>query len=146
MKPLSKLNCIMLVDDDEPTNFIHELAIKQLGCTEHIRIFDYAETAMDYLAHSLDPEEKDPYYQKPDLIFLDINMPRTNAWEFIEEYRKHPANDTMGIIVMMLTTSLNPDDKVKAKAIHEIAGYYNKPLTRQILEEILSTFFPGKIN
>ena len=136
----------MLVDDDEPTNFIHEHVIKEADCAKHIRIFDYAETAMDYLAHSLNATGEDTYYQKPDLILLDINMPRTNAWEFIEEYRKHPLNSTRGIIIMMLTTSLNPEDKERAGAIHEIAGYYSKPLTTKMLEDIFSRFFEKKAN
>jgi CheY-like chemotaxis protein len=144
MNQLHKINCIMLVDDDEPTNFIHNLVITRADCARHVRIFDYAETAMDYLHHCLDSNEKDTYYQKPDLIFLDINMPRTNAWEFIDEYRKQPGYQTKDTVVIMLTTSLNPDDQLKAEGMPEIAGYYNKPLTEQVLQQIIAKHFDTK--
>ena len=135
----------MLVDDDDPTNFLQEKILRLSGCTENIRVFEDALQALDYLSKSLDPERNGPYYQKPDLILLDINMPRVNGWDFIEEYLKHSENKKDGVIIMMLTTSLNPDDREKAGAIHEISGFYTKPLTLEMLEAILEKHFPDNL-
>lgn len=140
MSSLKKFNCILLIDDDEPTNFIHQLVIDEAQFTRHIRVFDYAEDALAYLAHCASPDEKNEYYEYPDLILLDINMPRVNAWEFAEEFRKHLNAFKKPAPIIVLTTSINPDDRERAKKIPEICGFYVKPLTGKILEDIRAIF------
>lgn len=134
----------MLIDDDEPTNFIQERVVQRAHCTDNIRVFDDAELALEYLAKSLDSETDNEYYVKPDIIFLDINMPRTNGWEFIEEYKKHTQAEKDGVIILMLSTSLNPDDVQRANSIREIAGFNNKPLTEEKLMQIIKKHYPEK--
>ena len=77
----------------------------------------------------------------PDLIFVDINMPRMNGWEFLEEYNKLADQFKSQAIVVMLTTSGNPDDKAKAKLSKVISDFITKPLTKEILEGIVKQYF-----
>lgn len=131
-----KLQCIALIDDDEPTNFLHKLVIDRHQCTEHVVVFQDARTALAYLADTTDPD-----YVRPNLIFLDINMPDMNGWEFLLAYHQLTEEQQAQIVVMMLTTSLNPDDRARAEEIEGVSGFLAKPLTKQLLQEILEQHF-----
>lgn len=133
-----KLKCILLVDDDEATNYIHEMVIKQVDWVESIRAVQGGHEALDYLKLMVDGK-----YPQPDIIFLDINMPAMSGWEFLEEYEKLQANQKAHIVVVMLTTSLNPEDanKAKEKSIH---GFMNKPLTPAMVEELIKQHFSNR--
>lgn len=132
-----KLNSILLIDDDEPTNFINSLVIKKAECAEKVIVKQGAYEALQYLK-SLD----EGVHPCPDLIFLDINMPAMNGWDFLEEYRLLEEKHKGKVIIVMLTTSLNPDDEEKARNIKEINDFKNKPLTLDILKEVLLKYFP----
>lgn len=127
-----KLNTILLIDDDEPTNFLSRMLIEEAHCAEHIQIADSGKVALDYLSNG---------NNSPDLIFLDINMPAMNGWEFLEKYRELEKVKQGKIIIIMLTTSLNPDDKIKAGQIPEIAGFEIKPLSSELIDRIIEKYF-----
>ena len=137
----NKLNCILLVDDDEPTNFLNKMILEDVNCTENIEVADSGQNALDYLQKASGNGSP----SSPELIFLDINMPAMNGWEFLERYsaleKKHKAN----VVIVMLTTSLNPDDRAKAGSIPDVSGFETKPLTQEKLEVILKKYFPEKV-
>jgi CheY-like chemotaxis protein len=95
-----------------------------------------AKEALDYLVSR--NENKTP---RPDLIFLDINMPGMNGWEFLHEYNKLDKQLQSRAIVIMLTTSENPDDQMKAKGINVVSDFKTKPLTVEMLEEVIDKYF-----
>jgi CheY-like chemotaxis protein len=68
-------------------------------------------------------------------------MPAMDGWEFLERYRSLPAERKADIVLIMLTTSLNPDDELKTQAIPEVAGFENKPLSQQRLNLLLEKYF-----
>jgi CheY-like chemotaxis protein len=136
-----KLNCILVIDDDEPTNFFTRIILEEGNCCNHIRTVQSGQEALDYLAQSEKPDADPNLFPSPDLIFLDINMPAMNGWEFLEEYKKLNIAPQHKIIMVMLTTSLFPEDKAKAARADEISGFENKPLTLEKLEKILKTYF-----
>ena len=132
------LNCVLLIDDDEDDNFFHQRIIQKANITHRIDTVENGEEAITYLTT---PSENSRYPQ-PDLIFLDINMPRMNGWEFLEAYQKLDSDQQGGTIVIMLTTSLNPADISKAKDISQVNDYKTKPLDREMLKEIVDRYFP----
>lgn len=131
-----KLNCVILIDDDEPTNFLHRRVIERYGCAERIEVFQEAQRALDFLSTT-----ENGAYVKPELIFLDINMPGMNGWDFLKAYEKLSEEQRAEIVVLMLTTSLNPDDKAQAESFDEVSGFLSKPLTKELLKEILEQHF-----
>ncbi|TVZ28453.1 CheY-like chemotaxis protein [Gillisia sp. Hel_I_86] len=130
----NKLNCILLIDDDEAVNFIHNRVIKKSGCANEVAIARNGQEAIDFLITKVDNK-----YPQPDLIFLDINMPVMNGWEFLEAYEKLEKEQKGKELIVMLTTSLNPDDKEKAKKIAHINDFHPKPLSVEHLNKILET-------
>jgi CheY-like chemotaxis protein len=135
----TKLNCVLVVDDDEPTNFFTNIILEESGCVNQVKMVQSGMEALDYLVQS-DKTGTDPVaYPSPDLIFLDINMPVMDGWEFINEYRKLKMRER--VIVVMLTTSLFPEDKEKADAIGDISGFENKPLTVEKINRIVEKYF-----
>lgn len=132
----TRFKTILLIDDDAATNFIHKTVIKRAKITENIVCVDGGQKALDYLT-----TESDGVYPQPELIFIDINMPGMNGWEFIEEYRKLPESQKGGITVVMLTASANPDDEVRARELGIINDFKIKPLSQEMLEGILAANF-----
>jgi CheY-like chemotaxis protein len=137
----NKLNCILLVDDDAPTNYLNEEIIRDVDCVDHVQIAETGKEALDYLASRGQFTTNGSIYPQPDLIFLDINMPGMDGWEFLQEYEKLPPDQRGKMIIVMLTTSLNPEDELKAKASDGIAGFITKPLTREMVQDILERHF-----
>jgi CheY-like chemotaxis protein len=137
-----KLNCILLVDDDEPTNFLNRLAVEEVECTQTIKVIPGAREALDYLACAGQSEPLNKDCPTPEIIFLDINMPAMDGWEFLQRYEALPDAHKSSIIVIMLTTSFNPEDELKARKIPSVKEFRNKPLTPALLKDILHRYFP----
>jgi CheY-like chemotaxis protein len=133
-----KLNCVLLIDDDEPTNFMSNLILEEVNCASHIKIMQSGKNALEYLSKSTTKHNDQPY---PELIFLDINMPAMNGWEFLDEYNELSKQVPKKPIIIMLTTSINPDDKLKAKKIGLVDGFENKPLTSNMIESLIEKYF-----
>ena len=121
----------MLVDDDPDTNMYNEIILNKMDASENIIIFQNGKEALKYIA------EKD---DRIDLILLDINMPVMNGWQFVEQYEKLEKGKQTAIVVVMLTSSINTDDRIKAEAFNSVKKFINKPLTAKLIEEILALF------
>jgi CheY-like chemotaxis protein len=135
-----KLNCVLLIDDDEPTNFLNKMIIEETGLVEEVKVAQSALEALDYLSGKGQAGANNEL-PTPELIFLDINMPAMDGWEFLEKYDQLSPEQKAAIIVVMLTTSFNPEDEQKAERISYISSYRNKPLTQEILMGILEEHF-----
>jgi CheY-like chemotaxis protein len=133
-----KLNCVLLVDDDEPTNFLSKMVVEKAACTDHIQVAQSGKDALEYLSRISENNSDNP---GPDLIFLDINMPAMDGWEFISRYNNLTSLQKDKIIMVMLTTSLNPDDRLRAIDMPAVTGFESKPLTPKKLETILHNYF-----
>lgn len=136
LKLKRKLGLVLLIDDDEPTSFLNEFIIKKLGITERVFSVMNGQKAIEFLT-----ELKSNGDCLPDLIFLDINMPRMNGWEFLTEYEKLGCvNEECSVVI--LTTSTNPEDKERAGQIKSVSGFIGKPLTNESLRNLLKEHFP----
>ena len=123
----------MLIDDNPHDNFFHERAIKAYDESDIVIAKESGTAALEYLNAGTDP--------RSDLIFLDINMPGMNAWEFLEKYVLLDQTIKGQPIIIMLTTSGNPFDLAKAKEWDCISDFITKPLTKEKMKEIADKYF-----
>lgn len=137
----NKLNCILLVDDDEGTNFYNEIIIDKANITNHVEITLNGKEAIEYITYSGEDHEDVTIHPKPVLILLDINMPVMDGWEFLESFQKLKEKHKGKAIIVMLTTSSNPDDRTRAISTLNVADFKNKPLSAKILNEIMEKHF-----
>ena len=128
-----ELKCIMLIDDNTDDNFFHEREIKKANHDNIVITKSSGKAALEYLNSRKEPHS--------DLIFLDINMPGMNGWEFLEEYSKLATELQSQAIIIMLTTSDNADDLEKAKTWSVISDYITKPLTKEMIKDITDKYF-----
>jgi len=126
----------MLVDDSHDDNFIHERAIKQQYLGINIITKTTGEDGLIHLR--MTPGNNNLL---PDLIFLDINMPGMNGWEFLKEYDQLEKAMQSKAIIIMLTSSKVTEDMDRAKQWSFVSDFITKPLTREKLNVIGRKYF-----
>jgi response regulator RpfG family c-di-GMP phosphodiesterase len=131
----NKIICIMLVDDNQDDNFFHEREIKKYDLASIVITKNTAWDALEYL------QSKNPKDRTPDLIFLDINMPGMNGWEFLQKYNRLGKEQQSKAVIIMLTTSDNPDDASRAMTWSFVSDYMTKPLNKAKIEYIVQQYF-----
>jgi CheY-like chemotaxis protein len=123
---MKKVHCILLVDDDETSNFISQSVIDKMSFAEHIHQAINGKEALDFL---LDQCTRELIDSCPQVVFLDINMPVMNGLEFLSEFSKHDQNFLHIPEIFILTSSNDPDDKAHTDQYAMVKGYISKPLT-----------------
>ena len=122
----------MLIDDNEADNFYHKHVLEQSRAAKSILVMEAADHALDFFKKHPETEI--------DLVFLDINMPRMDGFEFLEKYRELKKGDTGASIFIMLTTSMDPKDRKRATEL-DAKGFIDKPLTTELINTILNEHF-----
>ena len=117
---------VMVVDDSDVDRFVAQHVIKVHGLSHEVICVDSARDALAYL---MSPENIPDGL--PEIIFLDINMPEMSGFDFLREYEKLPENIKKNCIIMMLTTSLNENDRIKAQENKYVLNFLNKPLNKE---------------
>lgn len=120
---------ILLIDDDEPTNYLNNILLTEMKLAEEIVIMQTAIEALNYIDEK---KKKDPSLL-PELIFLDLNLPAMDGWEFMHNFEQMQIH----IDIIILTTSLNPDDRELCRNFPSIKGFVSKPLSKDAIEQLL---------
>ena len=131
-----KLENILLIDDSESDNFYHKRKLTKLGISDNIHVTYGGQEALDFLKEKVNGK-----FQKPILIFLDINMPGMNGWEFLEEYHKLEEVQKARVVLSMLSNSVDSQDKDRALSFTGVSEYISKPLSEDVVRTILETHF-----
>lgn len=116
-----------MIDDSTFDQMIYQRIATKSGLVETLIQFLDATEAIEYLA--------DPDKPNPDIILLDINMPRMDGFEFLEAATERFGADICPIVVM-LTTSLNPKDEQRAMSFNVVRDFLSKPLTQDQLRSL----------
>lgn len=130
---IKRLGCIMLVDDDDSTNYLHKIIIEEMQITEQIFIARNGQEALDTISNHLKEDKC------PDLIFLDINMPVMDGFEFLQEYNELNFTEASPIVIMV-TSSSYPADIERAHQL-SVSEYISKPLNEEIITALLKKHF-----
>ncbi len=131
-----KYHTVMLIDDNEIDNFIDEKLIKAFGFAENVYVHSSARSALEALKILASVQMDLPDKLIPTYIFLDVNMPFLDGFNFLDQYDLLPANFKDSIKVIMLTSSVNPVDSEKASQYKQVYKYFQKPLTEKMLSQL----------
>jgi CheY-like chemotaxis protein len=126
---MQKINKILLVDDDGAMNFLSKIILKKLDAAKEIEIAENGLVACKLV-------EQDDC---PDIIFLDIKMPLMDGFDFLDSFEK--MNRCKKVKIVMLTSSLRPEDQEKAFQYKSVVDYIEKPLTTEKVDKLMNRFF-----
>ena len=122
---------VLLVDDNDIDNFINERIITSSSFSEIVDVKTSAQAALDFLKANLSNPE-----MLPEVIFLDLNMPVMDGFAFLDEYEKFPDRLKKTCKIIVLSSSISPDDINRASTNPLVQKYLNKPLAEKYLEAI----------
>ncbi|NNG11133.1 MAG: response regulator [Arenibacter sp.] len=129
MRTLTK---ICIVDDDDIYRFTIERTLESLELATKTMTFSDGEQAINFISDHLNEDA-----ELPDIIFLDIDMPVMDGFQFMEEYEKIKSNVAKDMTIYMVSSSLDPVDIDSAKKISSISDYIVKPISSDRLKSIL---------
>jgi CheY-like chemotaxis protein len=129
---MNKINCVLLVEDDKVTNFLNERIIRGLKITDNIKITFNGDDGLDFIRNFAAENSN----QAPEIILLDLNMPGTDGFEFINTFKTMHFENQDKIKIIVLTTSMHEHD-IKQLIDDKRIGYINKPLAEEKLVSAL---------
>ncbi|TGL41544.1 response regulator [Leptospira perdikensis] len=125
---MKQLSMVFLVEDDVITTFLIKTLMEKFSFADEIQGFQNGEDALNaLLSGTVDP----------DLLFLDLNMPIMDGWEFLNAINQHPKYAKLPIYI--LTSSIDPTDKARSAEFQNVKGYLVKPLSLKDLQSINPT-------
>lgn len=133
---MKKINTILLVDDDQTSNFLTKNIIQHLKITDNIETSENGEEALAFIREKCLDVNGNMNERCPELILLDINMPVMDGFEFLENFQKLPNSLDKSIQVVLLTSSSHREDIAKSKQ-YNVSAYIDKPLTEDKLRRIV---------
>ena len=117
------MNQVLLVDDDQDHALLFERILKQVDTSKSLTVFSDADALLNYLQE-----------HKPDLIFLDLNMPCKNGLQCLQEIRKEPAFNNIPIVVYSSSTHMTD---IQRSYLYKADLYMVKPFNSEHLKNAL---------
>lgn len=121
---------VCIIDDEWICRFIIQKVIERTTVDTQIAQFVNGQEAFDFISN-----ENSKPWSLPGLIFLDINMPIVNGWQFLNLLQGLEPNG-YNPSIYITSSSQDPDDLARAKTYPAISGYISKPVTQKVLEKI----------
>jgi CheY-like chemotaxis protein len=130
-----KYHTIMLIDDNEIDNLINQKIIESSSIAKHIFTHTSGKSAIEFLKN-MEKIASKVENVLPEIIFLDIDMPLMDGFQFLDEFNKLSNETKKYCHIVMLTSSINPQDMNKSKKYDYVKKYVNKPLTQDSLKKL----------
>jgi CheY-like chemotaxis protein len=124
----AKTTCVVLIEDDQAMNYFHQRLFEKQNFADSVLSFTNAAVALNEIQKLKNIKKLS--------IFLDLNMPQMNGWQFIEALADLKLEQDFQLQLFVLSSSVNPNDLFKAKQIPEITDYLTKPLSIEMLNTI----------
>lgn len=131
------LNKILCIDDDPITLMLCKKVISKSEFSSEIDSAHNGEEALEYFDNLRTEKDSNNEINPPELIFLDLNMPIMNGWEFLDIFTKN--NYTISFPetkVIVLSSTIDPKDIEKSKSYPMVINFLSKPITREMLDSI----------
>lgn len=136
------LKSILLVDDDEISNLFNQIFISKLDVNVNVDVVLNGKEAIDFVTSI----RNSPNTLLPCLLLLDIKMPLMNGWQFLDAYESSVSQEVKdNIAIVMLTTSEDEGDAIKAMNNPNIKDFIQKPLSEEILFKLIDSHFEKEI-
>jgi len=137
-EPMLKIDHVLFVDDDEITNYLNVRLVQKLKIANEIKVATNGLEALELIKKKRKAGEN-----CPNLIFLDLNMPLMDGFQFLETFSQMDECAVPPRIVVV-TTSTNNKDLDRLQHYSFISGYINKPMTTEKLQRVLGEVYAGK--
>lgn len=131
---MNKIDTTCIIDDDPIFVYGTKRVMKEVDFTEKIVVYNNGQDAIDGLTETINNGDN-----IPPVVFLDLNMPIMNGWEFLEEFNKLPEEAIAGVTIYIVSSSIDPRDLEKVKQFNVVNNYIVKPVTPKDLEAIMQT-------
>jgi|SRR6218665_854423 len=131
-KEKAKYPVVMLVDDSAIDNFVNKKIIERYAFAEEVIPFTRARHALRHLLQL----KNNPELPAPSIIFLDLNMPEIDGYEFMDTFNLLPENIRKQIRIVILTSSINPSDVEKCNSYGAVVTFLHKPLVKNNLDAL----------
>jgi CheY-like chemotaxis protein len=134
-EPAHTYNYVMLVDDNELDNFINQKTIEANHFSNKVYLSTGSKSALEFLKNlEIFGTETSNFF--PEVIFVDLNMPMIDGFQFIEHFKNILPDKFNATKIVILTSSITPSDKERAQKISKEIIFFNKPLTKERLNQI----------
>ncbi|MEC4049473.1 response regulator [Flavobacterium sp. SUN046] len=134
------LDKILCIDDDPITLMLCKKVLTKAEFSKEIDFFKNGEEAIQYFDNLKCEKTKELPINPPSLIFLDLNMPIMNGWEFLDLFsNKDYFMDFPNTKVIVLSSTIDPKDLNKSKSYPMVIEFLSKPITKEMLEIIKNT-------
>ncbi|VXB37439.1 response regulator [Maribacter litoralis] len=129
---MKKVDICCIIDDDPIFVYGTKRIIKEVDFANTVMVYSNGQDALDGLMKiSLTDEPL------PDVIFLDLNMPVLNGWEFLDEFKNCKSKKSRKIVIYIISSSVDPRDLERVKDYEQVDTYILKPITPDDLSKIL---------
>jgi CheY-like chemotaxis protein len=113
------------------------MVIKKSAFAEDVVSAKNGKEGLNYFSAFFSKSNTNLPEEAPQLIFLDLNMPVMNGWDFLEEYLMKYADRLPKTKVIIVSSTVNPEDFSRANRYEIVIDFINKPLTVEGMEELM---------
>lgn len=131
------INKVLCIDDDPITLVLCDMVIKKAGFAKEVLTAKNGKEGLALFSAHFAKNNASPRQDPPIVIFLDLNMPVMNGWDFLEDYQMKYADRLPDTKVVIVSSTVNPEDFSRANRYDLVVDFINKPLTTEGLQELM---------
>jgi len=131
------INKVLCIDDDQITLVLCDMVIKKAAFAKEVITANNGKEGLAWFSALFSKNNTSQDKEPPQVIFLDLNMPVMNGWDFLEDYLMKYSDRLPNTKVVIVSSTVNPEDFSRANRYDIVIDFINKPLTTEGLEELM---------
>ncbi|HEX8376822.1 MAG TPA: response regulator [Pedobacter sp.] len=124
------VDTVCIIDDDKIHHFMIGKSLQIQGLSKNLICFHDANLALDFFTENIND-----HALLPDVIFVDLNMPVINGWQFLEQFELLKTQIKKDIKVFVVSSSIDESEINRATAIDFVNGYLEKPVKPEAIRQ-----------